>query len=299
MERVLSVDEKIKRAEEIYNRKIADKAKKTSATVNVTSYSKHGKTKKMLLQIAICFSIYLIYYLIQNGNYIFSEEVIKKTNEILNYNINIQQYYENIKQMITGDLANNNLEEQNNTTNEQQEVENTSEAVNTSSENTSQENLETPTLSATESVQESSSINQMDLDSAEIKKVATFIVPLTGTITSRFGVRNPTTETVPKYHTGIDIARDEGTVIVASMGGTVSLVSTEGDYGNQIRISNGDVVTLYAHCSDMYVKEGDVITQGQQIAEVGSTGNVTGPHLHFEIRYQDRIVDPEYILGEM
>ena len=47
------------------------------------------------------------------------------------------------------------------------------------------------------------------------------------------------------------------------------------------------------------VKEGDVITQGQQIAEVGSTGNVTGPHLHFEIRYQDRIVDPEYILGEM
>ena len=49
----------------------------------------------------------------------------------------------------------------------------------------------------------------------------------------------------------------------------------------------------------MYVKEGDVITQGQQIAEVGSTGNVTGPHLHFEIRYQDRIVDPEYILGEM
>lgn len=53
---------------------------------------------------------------------------------------------------------------------------------------------------------------------------------------------------------------------------------------------------IYAHCHALYVKEGDKITQGQEIAEVGSTGNSTGPHLHFEIRYQERLVDPQNIL---
>ena len=53
---------------------------------------------------------------------------------------------------------------------------------------------------------------------------------------------------------------------------------------------------VYAHCNKLYVKEGDSVKQGQEIAEVGATGNVTGPHLHFEIRYQDRYIDPQSIL---
>lgn len=56
-------------------------------------------------------------------------------------------------------------------------------------------------------------------------------------------------------------------------------------------------MTLYAHCNKIYVKEGDSITQGQEIAEVGATGNVTGPHLHFEIRKSDRYVDPSLIVN--
>lgn len=55
-------------------------------------------------------------------------------------------------------------------------------------------------------------------------------------------------------------------------------------------------MTLYAHCKTIYVKEGDKINQGQKIGEVGATGNATGPHLHFEIRKENRYVDPDLIL---
>ena len=63
-----------------------------------------------------------------------------------------------------------------------------------------------------------------------------------------------------------------------------------------MRIQNGDIITLYAHCNKIYVKEGDKVNQGQEIAEVGATGNVTGPHLHFEIRRGGEFVDPSEVL---
>lgn len=67
--------------------------------------------------------------------------------------------------------------------------------------------------------------------------------------------------------------------------------------GNHLKIQINDVVIIYAHCKKLYVKEGDQIIQGQEIAEVGSTGNSTGPHLHFEIRKDERLVDPQLILN--
>ena len=130
----------------------------------------------------------------------------------------------------------------------------------------------------------------------DIKNSISFIKPIEGTITSTFGWRNPTTSTVPKYHTGLDIANVSGTVICSATDGDVVLASSEGDFGNHLKIQINDVTIIYAHCKTLYVKQGDYITQGQQIAEVGSTGNSTGPHLHFEIRKQDRLVDPKLIL---
>ena len=66
--------------------------------------------------------------------------------------------------------------------------------------------------------------------------------------------------------------------------------------GNHIKISNEDVLTLYAHCKTIDVKEGDKVLQGQTIGQSGRTGNVTGPHLHFEIRRNNEYVDPELVL---
>ena len=136
----------------------------------------------------------------------------------------------------------------------------------------------------------------MEIDANDIKANYSLILPLKGTVTSRFGTRTPT-DIVSANHAGIDIGVNEGTVFVASMEGTVTNVSSEGSYGNHVYIQNGDVTTLYAHCKTIYVNTADKVTQGQQIGEVGSTGNATGPHLHFEIRKSDRVVNPEYILA--
>ena len=147
-----------------------------------------------------------------------------------------------------------------------------------------------------EKYEETEELSQMEKDAKDILEAKLLIIPLKGTITSRFGLRDPKTLTVPKNHTGIDIAANEGTIFVSSISGTVQEVSNQGDLGNHLKIVNGDVMTVYAHCKKIYVNEGDIISQGQEIGEVGSTGNSTGPHLHFEIRKQNRYVDPDLIL---
>ena len=115
-------------------------------------------------------------------------------------------------------------------------------------------------------------------------------------MSSEFGLRNVDNPIVSKNHSGIDIAANTGTVIKAAMEGTVTISSTIGDYGHHIKITNGDVSTLYAHCSKLYVKEGEKILQGQEIAEVGTTGKSTGPHLHFEIMRGTTYINPRDIL---
>ena len=310
MERTLSPDEKIKRAEEIYYRKKIQATNRASARVNVSDKKDFGLLKKMFLQIAICILIYVIFYMIQNTNYIFSEDVIKKTNEILSYDINIQNLYNQAREQFNSfinseinpennqenNLAGEQVNEQNEEQNNEQEVLNTenNETVSEGVVEFTQENIGGENVQISED--ETKNFTQMELDAKDILASKSLILPLKGTVTSRYGPRNPTTETVPKYHTGIDIAVNEGTVFIASMEGRVETVSSVGDYGNHIKIVNGDVMTVYAHCKTIYVKQGDEIKQGQEIGEVGSTGNVTGPHLHFEIRKENRYVDPDLIL---
>ena len=97
-------------------------------------------------------------------------------------------------------------------------------------------------------------------------------------------------------HYGIDLGVNVGTEVFAAMEGKVSLVSNEGEYGTHVKIVNKDVTTIYAHCSKIVVKEGATIKKGQKIALSGNTGRTTGPHLHFEIRRNNRTVDPELVL---
>ncbi len=95
------------------------------------------------------------------------------------------------------------------------------------------------------------------------------------------------------YHKGVDIACDKGTPIYAVMSGTVTLSKSGGSYGKHIMIDHGNgIVTLYAHCSALYVSVGDKVAKGEQIAAVGNTGRSTGNHLHIEVRVNGKHNNP-------
>lgn len=139
-------------------------------------------------------------------------------------------------------------------------------------------------------------VNQFIEDSNEIKEKYKIQKPLNGTITSSFGCRVSDNPIVSSYHTGLDIAANTGTIILAAHEGKVIQAGISGAYGKCITIENGDLKTLYAHCSEILVKEGDIVNVGQSIAKVGMTGNATGPHVHLEVRYEGRLVNPEDII---
>lgn len=126
-----------------------------------------------------------------------------------------------------------------------------------------------------------------------------FVLPLSGRITSDFGIRNDPFDGKKARHEGTDIAAPKGTKIVAAAGGTVSYVGYDDDgYGKYLKITHSDkVMTLYAHCSEILVSKGDNITAGQTIALVGSTGQSTGNHLHFEIRIDGKAVNAMWYLN--
>jgi len=118
------------------------------------------------------------------------------------------------------------------------------------------------------------------------------IKPTSGVITSRFGsndsVRSHT-------HSGLDIGAPRGTPIKAAAAGTVTYAGNAHDgYGNYVVIAHGNgVQTVYAHCSVLLVKKGQKVSQGERIAKVGSTGNSTGNHLHFEVRKNGISYNPQ------
>ena len=112
--------------------------------------------------------------------------------------------------------------------------------------------------------------------------------PSRGSISSGFGMR------WGKMHKGIDIAASLGATINSVLGGTVNYAAWQDGYGNVIKINHGGgIETTYAHCSVINVKMGEVVKLGEKIGEVGSTGNSTGPHLHFEVRENGEPINPE------
>lgn len=117
--------------------------------------------------------------------------------------------------------------------------------------------------------------------------------PSSGTITSAFGWRIHPIYGYKKLHTGMDIGASSGSAIVAANDGTVLSSGWNGGYGKCVIVDHGGgVTTLYAHCSSLKVSAGQKVSRGQTIALVGSTGNSTGPHLHFEVRINGEYVNP-------
>ena len=129
------------------------------------------------------------------------------------------------------------------------------------------------------------------IDSRTVNGIYLAVTPVTGRITSRFGAN----ESIRDHtHKGIDIAATRGTPILATAAGTVTFAGWSSGYGYLVKIDHGNgVETYYGHCSRLYVSAGESVEAGTEIAAVGSTGNSTGNHLHFEIRLNGEQINPQ------
>ena len=121
---------------------------------------------------------------------------------------------------------------------------------------------------------------------------------LKGWMSSKFGRRTDPFTGNPAWHAGVDFAGKQGSSIIAVAPGVVTWSGKRTSYGNLIEIDHGNgYVTRYAHAESLSVNKGDVISQGDEVAKMGSSGRSTGPHVHFEVYKQGRIVDPKTYLN--
>ena len=158
-------------------------------------------------------------------------------------------------------------------------------------ENVDTNNLEVATASVENAAKEIKEENENKDALAIVNNIKLSVLPVTGRITSRYGERSSLRRST---HTGLDIACTTGTDIKVVSNGTVTFSGKKGSYGNLVIVDHGNgVETWYGHCSKLYAKVGDTVTVGDVIAAVGSTGNSTGPHLHFEIRIDGECVNPQ------
>jgi len=138
---------------------------------------------------------------------------------------------------------------------------------------------------------------ELAMEKAEYSSIIPAIWPIDRTrlvrVASLFGMRNHPTLGIWRMHEGVDLTAPTGTAVYASGNGTISFSGTQGGYGQLVEVNHGHgYTTRYAHLSTRYVEKGEKVTRGQVIGEVGSTGESTGPHLHYEVRYRNNPVNP-------
>ena len=236
--------EKIRRAEEIYERRRQGE-NRNIAKVTVNDKKDIKLLKKMIIQILVCVAVYLIIYTINNNQYVFSEDFMNKVNEILCYDTNFAELYYNIqdgiKQLIqkteevTPEDSIGGAEEtsEDNQIDDIQDSQEQNEDVQ-NSDQTAEEQADNETNNE-ENIQE---LSQEEQDIIAIKNTTSFIKPFEGIISSKFGLRETATGTVPKNHTGTDIAANLGTKIKSATDGEVVLASDVGDYRKTLKNSN-------------------------------------------------------------
>lgn len=317
MEKIIDIDERIRRAEELYNRRKMQGGIRVS-TNNMNNRTNFVLLKRLIIRIIICIVIYGIFFFLKNSGMFFSKNIIEQTQRIMSYDINVSYAFSQVMEVynkIIGIKNNGNEEhidkieeaQNNEQINEVETINNSElkeEQINTVSNEQEQPGIggasdQNENMSLLEQTPANTTViekTQMEIDAEYVKTNYSLIKPVEGIVTSRFGDREAT-EIVSANHKGIDIGANTGTPIYASMEGIVTKVSSYGDYGKHLEITNRDVVTLYAHCSEITVSEGQYISQAQEIAKVGSTGRATGPHLHFEIKRDGRVINPDYIIS--
>ena len=305
MEKSISQEERIRRAEKIYSRRrynnrYGESLYRSGETRNRYQPQETRKIKgkminKMIIQMIVCVIIYTCIYMLQYSNYLFSKDMVDKTKEVLSYDISIENLYNksnefflNLQKKINWGVNN----EQNDNVNEEAQDQNTEETnienSNAESSEANNENVDNSEISQNDAstevtnndttqlavggadeTQQEEEKSQEEQDIEYVKQNVSIIWPIKGVITSRFGNRTPT-EIVTANHKGLDIAGNMGDNIVSAMDGTVVQYSEEGDYGKHLRIQSGEVLTLYAHCSELLVQEGSTVKQGDVIAKVGA-----------------------------
>ncbi len=160
-------------------------------------------------------------------------------------------------------------------------------------EKTKETEIETPNTSTMPTV------TNTVLQTTKTDSVNSMCLPLqNGTVTSEFGARiNPITDASEK-HKGLDLSAPQGSSIYAAADGEVILAQKSSSYGNYIIIDHGGgLKTLYAHCSQLLIEKGDSVKKGQVIAKVGSTGQSTRPHLHFEVILNEQYLNPSWLIN--
>ena len=130
-------------------------------------------------------------------------------------------------------------------------------------------------------------------DMFSLRSAFPHVWPVDGRVTSGFGWRRSPISRRQKMHSGLDISAPRGTPVRAAASGTIEMARYNSGYGRMVTIDHGyGIMTRYAHNSRLMAREGDWVEAGEMIATVGSTGQSTGPHLHFEMSVDGRYVDP-------
>ena len=118
-------------------------------------------------------------------------------------------------------------------------------------------------------------------------------IPIRGTITSGYGMRvNPLNKSQTKFHYGIDIGAPKGTLIPSNTTGVIKYAGWKKGYGNIVELETGGTLQKFAHLSKISVRKGQTVQIGDKLGEVGSTGDSTGNHLHWETLYEGKNINP-------
>lgn len=127
--------------------------------------------------------------------------------------------------------------------------------------------------------------------------LAETVTPVMAVESSGFGWRTHPIENEEKFHFGVDLASETGTTVKAFAAGTVDYIGESDIYGQYLQLDHGNgVKSFYAHCSKLCVQQGQLVAAGEKVAESGATGDVTGPHLHFELKRDGVRLNPEYYI---